>query len=81
MSRKTLTSAKRSFGKNPDTFPLETGEDVVVTVDSPSDPLTPTTTIVINTKSLEASGINGEDLGGVVKVQRRSQYVAKLDVD
>lgn len=80
MSRKNLTSKKRSFGDNPDSFAINSeNEPIVLTIDN-DNPLETTKVVVVNPKSLDVTGPNGENLGGSVKVTRRSQYVEREEL-
>ena len=69
MARSNLTSGKRSFGKNGKSFlPDTSAQPIAITVEDELG--TTQTTVVVNPKTLEYSGPNGEPLSEQVQISR-----------
>lgn len=70
MARSNLTSGKRSFGKNGKSFlPDTSAQPIAITVAGDGIDTTDTT-VVVNPKTLEYSGPNGEALSDRVSISR-----------
>ncbi len=69
MARSNLTSEKRSFGKNDKSFVKDSsGEPIAVSVKN--DLGTDVTTVIVNPRTLQYTGPNGEDISSRVVVDR-----------
>ena len=70
MARSNLTSEKRSFGKNDKSFVKDSsGEPIAVSVKN--DLGTDVTTVIVNPRTLEYTGPDGQDISERVAVVRR----------